>query len=63
MNDSTWDDVARFVSEYMASGQRGHTGQGPSPDLLQQISEAYIESRGLPASALSTVIPMVDSVL
>jgi hypothetical protein len=63
LNDSTWDDVALFVGEYMDSRRAGWAKAGAGSDLLQQIAEAYIESRGLPRSALSTVVPMVDSVL
>jgi hypothetical protein len=59
MNSSVdWDDVARFVGDYMNQNPRGVSG-----DLLQEIAEAYVKARGLPRSALVTVIQMVDSVL
>jgi hypothetical protein len=54
-----WDDVARFVAEYM-SRTGGSTGSG---DLLGEIAEAYVKARGLPSSAIVTVVQMVDSVL
>jgi hypothetical protein len=54
-----WDDVARFVGDYMARTGGG----GGSGDLLREIAQAYVIARGLPPSAITTVIQMVDSVL
>jgi hypothetical protein len=54
-----WDDVARFVSEYMAGQHRGAT----TGDLMQDIAAAYVQARGLPPSELSKVRQIVDSVL
>ncbi len=58
-NELNWDDVASFVSEYMASGQ----AKQASGDLLEEVALAYVRARHLPSSALPTVIQMVDSVL
>jgi predicted transcriptional regulator len=54
-----WNDVARFVSEYMAGKHQG-VGTG---NLLNDIASAYIQARGLPSSDLPSVIQIVDSVL
>jgi hypothetical protein len=54
-----WDDVAAFVSEYIADNDRG-PGTG---DLLEDIAQAYVMERGLPPNAVVTVVQMVDSVL
>jgi hypothetical protein len=54
-----WDDVAGFVARYM---DRTGGGSG-SGDLLREIAEAYVRARDLPPSSVTTVIPMVDSVL
>ena len=59
-----WDDVARFVGAYM-EGRRSGRVQIPRPsnNLLDEITDAYLEYRDLPASLRVEVMAMVDSVL
>ncbi len=62
-----WNDVASFVSEFIAARQGGRQGAsdvaGSGRGLLEEITDAYLLDRGLPASARTEVMAMVDSVL
>jgi hypothetical protein len=60
-----YDDVTRFVSAYMSGNSSIPRGgaSGPTGYLLRDIAEAYLAYRDLPASALTDVTALVDSVL
>ena len=59
-----WHDVARFVGAYMDGRRSGLRSRAlPSGNLLDEIADAYLEYRELPASVRAEVLAMVDSVL
>ena len=58
-----WDDVQRFVSAYVEARRKGGGGARRSTNLLDEITDAYLAERELPASMRTEVIAMVDSVL
>ena len=63
-----WNDVASFVNAFIGAARSdGHLGSadvgGAGRGLLEEITDAYLLDRGLPASARTEVMSMVDSVL
>ena len=57
-----WDDVASFVGAYFDQ-RLGGPHQGAQASLLDELTDAYLAYRSLPASMRSQVMAMVDSVL
>jgi hypothetical protein len=57
MSSVSPDDLARFVPEYMDALRSGRLRPvGGGSNLLQEIADAYMRARGLPASEEADVV-------